>query len=124
MAYVASSRTIVLTPHSHLRHHTTYRVVVKAVGDLAGNLWDQKPAKTGPQPLTLHVHDSLPQGNHGRPRRWRPSTPSPSSRAPVVRAARRGSALTESVAGDGLAYQPPHAASAPHRRRRAWSKRQ
>jgi subtilisin-like proprotein convertase family protein len=52
VAYVASSRTIVLTSRHHLGHHTKYRVTVKAVRDLAGNSWDQKPGKAGAQALT------------------------------------------------------------------------
>jgi subtilisin-like proprotein convertase family protein len=53
VAYVASSRAIVLTSRHRLGHHTKYRVTVKAVRDLAGNSWDQKPGKAGAQALTF-----------------------------------------------------------------------
>jgi subtilisin-like proprotein convertase family protein len=52
VAYVASSRTIVLSPRHRLAHHTTYRFTIKSVRDLAGNPWDQKPGKAGAQGLT------------------------------------------------------------------------
>ena len=53
LVYRGSSHTIVLTPGSHLRHHTTYQVTVKGVRDLAGNAWDQKPGRAGAQALTF-----------------------------------------------------------------------
>ncbi len=40
-----------ITPRSPLDRHTTYVVTVKRVKDLAGNAWDQKPKKSGAQPL-------------------------------------------------------------------------
>jgi subtilisin-like proprotein convertase family protein len=52
VAYVASSRTIVLTPRHRLGHRITYRFTIKSVRDLAGNPWDQKPGKAGAQALT------------------------------------------------------------------------
>jgi hypothetical protein len=49
--YVASSATTVVTPRDSLDAHSTYLVKVRAVRDLAGHPWDQKPNKKGTQPL-------------------------------------------------------------------------
>jgi hypothetical protein len=52
ITYDASTRTIVVSPKRRLRGETAYAVKVKAVEDVAGNRWDEKRAKPGPQPLT------------------------------------------------------------------------
>lgn len=49
--YKAATRTVVITPRSPLDRRATYVVTVKRVRDLAGNPWDQKPRKSGAQPL-------------------------------------------------------------------------
>jgi subtilisin-like proprotein convertase family protein len=51
VTYQAAKRTLVITPRSPLDRHTTYVATVKRVKDLAGNAWDQKPKKSGAQPL-------------------------------------------------------------------------
>ena len=51
VTYQAARRTLMITPRSPLDRHTTYVVTVRRVTDLAGNAWDQKPTRTGAQPL-------------------------------------------------------------------------
>jgi subtilisin-like proprotein convertase family protein len=51
VTYRAAGRTLVITPRSPMDRHTPYVVTVKRVKDLAGNVWDQKPKKSGAQPL-------------------------------------------------------------------------
>ncbi len=45
MKYVASSKTIVLTPYSALANDATYKVTVTGVKDVAANRVDEKPKK-------------------------------------------------------------------------------
>ena len=51
VTYVAARHVIKLTPKSPLDPDATYVVKVRGVTDAAGNAWDQKPGKSGAQPL-------------------------------------------------------------------------
>ena len=51
VSYSAATKTITLTPKSDLHSGATYKVTVKGVMDLLGHQWDQKPTKSGAQPL-------------------------------------------------------------------------
>jgi hypothetical protein len=44
--YVASSKTIVLTPNSALANNATYNVTVTGGKDVAANRLDEKPKKS------------------------------------------------------------------------------
>ena len=51
VTYKAARKLIVLTPAGDLDGGTTYKVTVKNVRDLFDHRWDEKPKKSGAQPL-------------------------------------------------------------------------
>ena len=61
VTYQGAKRTLVITSRGPLDRHTTYVVTVKRVKDLAGNAWDQKPKKSGAQPLKYSFTTGWPR---------------------------------------------------------------